>query len=522
MAASLAAALGLGWLLQFAFMHDFYFVIFSPILAAIALSAAMRPALVWAKCRSGWFAFTLAAVAGTIMYLSYYQFCLAAMLPGWAWRIDGLPRYIRLRIQTDVTRKAGQAGQPPRPSPLFNTIKFGLDLAIIIGIVGVRSRKRSRYAFCDELDEWMTREQTSLSRGAGFKLRDALDSGRLAEFVSSRPEGAGPQQSAQLIVEYAGAGSPLEYPIYASVEDYTGESKIRLPILQQTELEPKEVLDLCQLVPGLAKVLESHYPEVRSLPPPTQAAQAPNMSAGELAEIFGVPDPFRQRVRGRGYTLAVNLRGLLPLVYLLGGLGIMLGGAKLCQQSLLLPGILAIVVGAASLLWGLYIALFCLSVGENRWIEGRLRRELSQRSDAWVDAADPESIYISIIPREHFSKVKLSMASDLLLLKLDRQKKQLLIEGDCDRYRIPAGSILLCEPQCFFAPIDTRQRIQLWMVRLLVCTGDGPREILFNADHTTWRPVTNHRRQLRAEEICARIRELSQDRQGLVPSTALV
>jgi hypothetical protein len=518
---SLAAALGLGWLLQFAFMHGFYFIFLSPILAAVGLSAAMRPPLVWAKCRSGWLAFVVAAVAGTILYLSYYQFCLAAMLPRQGWRFDLLPRYIRLRIQTDVARKAGQAA-PVRPSPILNTIKFCFDLAIIAGIAGVVARKRARYAFCDELDDWMTREQTLLPRNAGFKLRDALESGRLAEFVASWPQGTSPQQSAQLIVEYAGTGSPLEYPIYASIEDFTGQSRFRQTVVRQIELEPKELLDLCPLLPGLARVLEALHPEIGSIPRPALATRTPNMSAGEVSEISPVPEPFRQRVRSRGYALSVNIRGVMPLVYILGGLGIMVAAAQLRGQGPLLA-ILAVGVGAVSFLWGIYTALYCTGVGANRWVERRLRRELSERSDAWVDASDPDSVYVSIIPREHFSKVKLTMASDLLLLKLDKQKKQIVMEGDSNRYRIPAGAILLCEPQCFFAPGDTHQRIQIWMLRLIVNTGLEQKEILFNVDHTTWRPVTNRRRQKQAEGMCARIRELSQDqpKPGLEPSRAL-
>ena len=62
-----------------------------------------------------------------------------------------------------------------------------------------------------------------------------------------------------------------------------------------------------------------------------------------------------------------------------------------------------------------------------------------QRADAWVDPADTEAMYVSIIPREHFSQIKLTMASDLLLLKVDKKGRRLLMEGDSDRYRIPPG-----------------------------------------------------------------------------------
>jgi hypothetical protein len=70
--------------------------------------------------------------------------------------------------------------------------------------------------------------------------------------------------------------------------------------------------------------------------------------------------------------------------------------------------------------------------------------------------------------RAAFAKIQLTMSTDLLLLKLDKRGRRLVLEGDSDRYRIPAGAISVCEPQCFFHPIDAQHRNHLWMVRLLV------------------------------------------------------
>src|SRR5262249_56557776 len=117
-------------------------------------------------------------------------------------------------------------------------------------------------------------------------------------------------------------------------------------------------------------------------------------------------------------------------------------------------------------------------------------------------------VYVSIIPRESFVKVKLTMASDLLLLKLDERRRLLLMEGDCDRYRIPAGAISVCEPQCFFHPLDAQHQNQLWMVRLVVCVEQGLQELLLSVCATGWSPITNARRRSIAEAMCQRIHRL--------------
>jgi hypothetical protein len=117
-------------------------------------------------------------------------------------------------------------------------------------------------------------------------------------------------------------------------------------------------------------------------------------------------------------------------------------------------------------------------------------------------------VYVSLIPRESFSRVRWTMASDLLLLKLDEHGRQLVMEGDSDRYRIPAGAISVREPRCFFHPADPQQRHELWTVRLVVRVEQGLREYLLSVNHTGWSPVTNARRHRAAEEMCLRVNRL--------------
>lgn len=204
----------------------------------------------------------------------------------------------------------------------------------------------------------------------------------------------------------------------------------------------------------------------------------------------------------------MNLAGATPLAYFLGGAGLAGWGGWLLWQGSLEVGCALIAVGVPAFVWGAYSAVYCLGVAENRWILRRLRKEIGQRPDFLVDPQDPDAVYVSLIPRENFATVKWTMSSDLLLLKLDEKRREILMEGDSDRYHIPAGAISVCEAQCFYHPMDANQQNELWMVRLVVQVEEGLRELLLSVGHTRWGLINNTRRRQTAEEMCLRIQEL--------------
>jgi hypothetical protein len=219
----------------------------------------------------------------------------------------------------------------------------------------------------------------------------------------------------------------------------------------------------------------------------------------ELATLTPVPEPFRQRVRGPGYRLKVNLLELHPVLFFFGGVALLIGGGWLATTDNWAIGCANIALGVPAVIWGAYVALCCSTVTSNRWIERRLRYEIGQRADSLVEAHDPESIYVSLIPREHFSQIRWTYASDLLLLKIDAPRRRVLLEGDSDRYVIPAEAIARCDLQPMTIVVD--QSKQFWMVRLLVDFEDETRELLLSSNHTRWSPSTNEKRRAVADGI---------------------
>ena len=99
--------------------------------------------------------------------------------------------------------------------------------------------------------------------------------------------------------------------------------KMRRTMLRQVKLDVAEVLALRSLFPKLAKRLGEQHAELRDLPPDAGLAVGGAVrkeSVTEAAQVTPVPEGFRQKVRTRWYPLWVNLIGVSPLVFLLGGL----------------------------------------------------------------------------------------------------------------------------------------------------------------------------------------------------------
>lgn len=209
-----------------------------------------------------------------------------------------------------------------------------------------------------------------------------------------------------------------------------------------------------------------------------------------------------------GHIWMINLIGGSTLVLFFGGLGLIALGAWRADADGISPlAIAAIVVGGIGVVLGGIVGLWYSLLPECLYTRRKLRGAIRRRPDPLVEADDPAAISVGITPRENWAKVKLEVAADVGLLKLDPGRGEVQIEGDSERFRIPAGSLLVCEPERFFHPLD--KNTEHWLVRLVVRLKEGrTREVLFGVDHTDFVPRTNSVRRAKATELCGRIRAL--------------
>lgn len=523
-----AAALALGWALRTLYVYGWYLVILTPFAAGPALAGVLTFAVGRSRCRSRRLGGGVGLLSGLLLYFGYYHFCQLEHLPaGSAHRVDLLPGYVWTRLQTDVAVVV--AHHPPvfrigdklaprqnGPSLLMNVWTFVFEVGTCVVFSAVVAWKRSGRAFCEELGQWMKRSVANLPPEFTPRFVEAVAAGRLAKFVAEAPPVSDPGYAGRLVLEYVSDASEpaLSFPVYVSAEDHDLSHffwrlrGVRKTTIRQVELEPSEVLELRPLFPELARLLEAQHPRLREQPGDVVMPRGPVLPADDVAQISPVPEPYRRRVHRDGYALSASLRSLIPVAFFFGGIGLVAAGGWLLSENRLVPGGLAIIAGAPSAAWGAYTATLCMGVFRSRWTRRRLCEEIALRPDVLVRPDDPEACFVAIIPRGNLAVVKATSASDVLLLKIDRPGRQILLEGDSDRYRIPAAAVTACVPQMFFHPMDGERRNELWMARLLVRVEQGVRELLISRGTIRFTPTTNKVRRRRAEELCRQIQEL--------------
>jgi len=216
-----------------------------------------------------------------------------ALPPGAGWRFDLLPQFVWHCIKTDRILRSHEIGQQLRPASLpMNCFLFLLDLATIFGVTTAGAIKRAAWAYCIELDQWMRRETARWPAYWGRSFLDALDAGRLLEFVLHTPPGGNPRACCRLTLEYAAppAGATLDYLVYGTLTDVPrGNAQFRpdwlsTTLMRQCTFSAGEVLALRPLFPGLARLLSIQHPEMAQIP--TDVMPAPvAIPGGERAEI---------------------------------------------------------------------------------------------------------------------------------------------------------------------------------------------------------------------------------------------
>jgi len=112
-------------------------------------------------------------------------------------------------------------------------------------------------------------------------------------------------------------------------------------------------------------------------------------------------------------------------------------------------GLTLIIAGGVWFFVSMAIAFIDSSFFGNRYIRKLLRRELGRRTSELVDVNDPDALFVECVPKMNWGKMMLDNASDIGLMVVDRQRKEIRFEGDKERWRIPAAAIAHCEFEVF-------------------------------------------------------------------------
>jgi len=147
------------------------------------------------------------------------------------------------------------------------------------------------------------------------------------------------------------------------------------------------------------------------------------------------------------------------------------------------------------------------------------KRNIARRRDAIVQPG-PDSVWVDIIPRKNWNRMMLENASDIGFLRVDTARREILFEGDRERYRIPADALISCElVKTHYTPTAPPNAPGFWLVLVRAAGPDGVWEAPI-APRLYKRRATTKARLLVAEALQKKIKHMMPKSPALSEETA--
>lgn len=242
---------------------------------------------------------------------------------------------------------------------------------------------------------------------------------------------------------------------------------------------------------------------------PTATARVETLDEQQVGQI---QTPSRRKL-----AMAMEIVPLLvPLSALLGLVGLV------AYRLLVTRGLVPVVDlaagggGLALLVGGLWIAGRYGSLAPALFMRAAARSVIELRPDALLNPRDPDAVFVSVVPRANWGKVMLNQSTDVGFLKVDPSSRCLLFEGDRERWRIPAQSLVSVGVESYVplgkteAPTGEgeghQERYFLTVIQARV--GEALWEAPVSKAPVEWRPRTNKLREDNAVALRDRVRDL--------------
>jgi hypothetical protein len=264
------------------------------------------------------------------------------------------------------------------------------------------------------------------------------------------------------------------------------------------------------VLPGWEPDLEEPRPTIPTLVgAPTASARLEALDERQAGQI--------QTPARRNLAMAIEIVPLLvPLGAVVGLIGYLV--YRLVAARGPFSGLdLAVGLGGVVLaIGGIWFAGRFGAVLPARYQRRAARSVVELRPEALFNPADPDVDFVRVVPRVNWGKLMLNQATDVGFLKVDRASRCLLFEGDIQRWRIPAQSLVsvavesyvpLGKPEGPPRPEDPPQeRYYLTVIKARV--GDDEWEAPVSRAPVAWRPRNNRVREADAADLRDRIRDL--------------
>ncbi len=146
-----------------------------------------------------------------------------------------------------------------------------------------------------------------------------------------------------------------------------------------------------------------------------------------------------------------------------------------------------------------------------RFMLRQTRRAFALRPRPAVPLNSPGLFFVDIVPRINWGKPLMESASDIGFLELDKARRELVFEGDHERYWIPVEAILEIRQEFWADSVQPRLPSLPPLNHVVVVramTAEGPWETWFYRRHNKFVRRTAKRRLADALELENKIREL--------------
>ena len=209
------------------------------------------------------------------------------------------------------------------------------------------------------------------------------------------------------------------------------------------------------------------------------------------------------------------IQSIIAVVSVFGGFGLAFGPAGVLYSLDPKPpdwvfGI-AVVWLFAWLLLNLLWILFFPSYLTTRFMLRQTRNAFAFRANPAVDFNNPDLLFVDIVPRIKWGKASMENASDIGFLELNKLRRELVFEGDRERYWIPVESILDIKHEFWAESVQHQLQSSPSLNHVVVVrarTAAGPWETWFYRRHNKLQMRTAKRRLADSLELERGVREL--------------
>ncbi len=347
---------------------------------------------------------------------------------------------------------------------------FGIEFAACVVIPCFFAAQRARKPYCNVCQKWMVREGTQFQPDHSKAILDALrvsSARQLAAICASPVFATIPNTTLALeICPTLKDGTSRDCPVYASLKSITKVGRGAgsdafdgingKTLLRSLQLNPDELAALGSRF----KILESIIGRtaIASLKPEEPAAEE-KMPVGAVVDVKPVEPDYAGKVMTRRNSL-------IGLAYVFGGLAIIIAGGVLAAVGGIAAfpdknspqnvppatkamGIAALALGGTVFAGGCLFFLMNPTYFSSRFLLRRAREEFGRRPKCLVDPNDPDALFVEIVPKLNWGKLMFETASDVGFIKVDQGRREILFEGDKERFRLPADAITYCGVEFF-------------------------------------------------------------------------